>query len=486
MGSSKTKRRWKIIFSRSPPSSNLKLKPPPHSDPPNEFICPISQSLMADPVIISSGQTFERNCIQVCQNLNFTPILSNGLTPNFSTLIPNIAIKSTILNWCDNNSVIRPKPISLNVAEKLVRSLMLSQGHKTESKESSNSLNESQRRTSHFRFSSEESVSSSLSEIVIIEETSNSEEEEKFLVKLKSSEVSQQEEALILLRQITRKDPTIRIPLCTLRLLSALRSFIISKSSVLQVNSIAVLVNLSLEMVNKVKIVRSGSVPQLIEILKCGSPESVEYSVSLLFSLSLDDQNKTAIGVLGGLPPLLNLVKSEIQRVSHESLLALYHLSFVQSNRSKLVKLGAVRVLFGLINTDTCSLRILCNLAMCAEGRAALLDVNAVKWLVDMIKCSSELESVVSREKCVETLYGLSCGSLRFKGMAKEAGAVEVLSEVVERGSDRVKEKAKRMLSMIKEGDEKEKDMFEEVDWESLLMDSGEVSRSCFRRLDSA
>ncbi|PIA40332.1 hypothetical protein AQUCO_02500195v1 [Aquilegia coerulea] len=473
MGSSK--KRWKITFSRSLPSSTHKLKPP---HPPNEFICPISQSLMADPVIVSSGQTFERNCIQVCKNLNFIPILSDGSKPNFSTLIPNIAIKSTILNWCDTNKVIRPNPISINIAEKLVHSLMASQQAKTESEIESNRL------PSHFRFSSEESISSSLSEILIIEEISNS-EEEKFFIKLKTSEVSQQEEALILLRQITRNDPTIRIPLCTPRLLSALRSFIISKSSVFQVNSIAVLVNLSLEMINKVKIVRSGSVPMLIEVLKCGSFESVEYSVSLLFSLSLDDQNKTAIGVLGGLPPLLNLVKSENHRVSHESLLALFHLSLVQSNRSKLVKLGAVRVLFGLINTDNCSLRILCNLAMCVEGRAALLDVNAVKWLVDMMKCSSELESVVSREKCVETLYGLSCGSLRFRGMAKEAGAVEVLSEVVERGSDRVKEKAKKMLMMIKEGDEKEKDEFEGMDWESLLMDSGEVRQSHFRQLDS-
>ncbi|PIA28942.1 hypothetical protein AQUCO_06400010v1 [Aquilegia coerulea] len=429
MGSSK--KRWNITFSRSLPSSTHKLKPP---HPPNEFICPISQSLMADPVIVSSGQTFERNCIQVSKNLNFTPILSDGSKPILSTLIPNIAIKSTILNWCDTNRVILPNPISINIAEKLVHSLMASQQAKTESEIES---------------------------------------------------ISQQEEALILLRQITRNDPTIRIPLCTPRLLSALRSFIISKISVLQVNSIAVLVNLSLEMINKVKIVRSGSVPMLIEVLKCGSFESVEYSVSLLFSLSLDDQNKTAIGVLGGLPPLLNLVKSENHRVSHESLLALFHLSLVQSNRSKLVKLGAVRVLFGLINTDNCSLRILCNLAMCVEGRAALLDVNAVKWLVDMMKCSSELESVVSREKCIETLYGLSCGSLRFRGMAKEAGAVEVLSEVVEKGSDRVKEKAKKMLMMIKEGDEKEKDEFEGMDWESLLMDSGEVRQSRFRQLDS-
>ncbi|KAL5725296.1 hypothetical protein ACHQM5_008456 [Ranunculus cassubicifolius] len=471
MGSSKNK--WKIITfsSRTPPCSDLKIK---HQHPPKEFICPISNSLMSDPVIITSGQTFERNCIQLCKNLNFTPVLSDGSLPDFSTVIPNIAIKSTILNWCDHNKVNRPTPISLNVAEKLVNSLMAAQQVKSESG--------SDRKASHFRFSSEESIASSSSSLIEDKDAIN--EEEKIFVKLRSCLATQQEEGVSYLRQITRTDPTTRAPLCTPRLLSALRSLLISRISALQVNSIAALVNLSLEMGNKVKIVRSGLIPDLVEGLNHGFPESVEYSVSLLFSLSLDDQNKIAIVVLGALPPLVNLVKSENLRVKNESVYTLYHLSLVQTNRSKMVKLGAVPILLGLVksakmeNLIACVLRILRNLAMCTEGRTVMLEVNAVKSLIELMK-KDELESV-SKEKCVETLFELSYGSMRFRGLAKNAGAIEALSEVVERGSEKVEEKAKKMLVMIQE-DVMEKDEFENVDWEDLLMDSEVVTRSHFR-----
>ncbi|GKC59280.1 U-box domain-containing protein 40 [Tanacetum coccineum] len=87
----------------------------------------------------------------------------------------------------------------------------------------------------------------------------------------------------------------------------------------IQVNVVASLVNLqSLENDNKVKIVRSGIVPPLIEVL---------------FSLPLDDQNKTAIGVLGALP-LLHALRAGSDRCRHNSALALYHLSLAQSNRA--------------------------------------------------------------------------------------------------------------------------------------------------------
>lgn len=89
MGSGK--QRWKIYF-QNPPNQNHR--------PPKEFLCPISGSLMVDPVIVSSGHTFERNCINACLSLDFKPTLPDGSIPDFSTLIPNLALKATILNWC--------------------------------------------------------------------------------------------------------------------------------------------------------------------------------------------------------------------------------------------------------------------------------------------------------------------------------------------------------------------------------------------------
>ncbi|XP_043703274.1 U-box domain-containing protein 40-like [Telopea speciosissima] len=399
-----------------------------------------------------------------------------------------VAVKSTILDWwCRANGFEMPTPPELRSAEKLARALIppekstLKCKIKEEEAEKKNlSVSEEEellkgvsekppvtfsdagtelnRRPTHFYTSSEESVSTAIPDTPSSSSSSNnvtdeslnpmSPEEEEIFVKLKSLQVFEQEESVISLRKITRTNVDMRVPLCTLRLLSALKSLLTSRYSVIQINAVASLVNLSLEKINKVKIVRAGIVPPLIDVLKGGFTEAQEHAAGALFSLALDNENKMAIGVLGALPPLLHMLRSESERARHDSALALYHLSLVQSNRSKLVKLGSVPTLLAMARgRDLASkaLLILCNLAACAEGRTALLDANAVQCFVEMLR-RNELNSETIRENCVEALYALSQGSLRFKGLAEEAGAAEVLREVEERGSERAREKAKRIL----------------------------------------
>ncbi|KAK4341078.1 hypothetical protein RND71_039579 [Anisodus tanguticus] len=466
------KQRWKISFHKSP----LKHDPPF----PKEFMCPISGSLMADPIIVSSGHTFERHCVNACKSLCFTPILPDGSVPSFSTIIPNRALKSTIFNWCSSSHIDPPQPLDFLSAQNLVCTLMASQNpqNSTVNFDVMNRFIESVTQLNHITTGSEESVtslplptrpfcssSSSSSEM-----DSNSCEEDELIVKLNSSQVFEQEEAVISLRKLTRTREETRFHLCTPRLLSALRSIITSRYASVQVNSVAALVNLSLENRNKVKIVRSGIVPPLIDVLKGGFPESQEHASGALFSLALDDQNKTAIGVLGALPPLLHSLRSEYsERTRHDSALALYHLSLVQSNRAKLVKLGAVQSLLGMVRSTgpmTCRiLLILCNMAGNLEGRGAMLDGGAVECFVGMLrKGEFDGESNI-RESCVTALYGLSHGGLRFKGLAKEAAAEDLLITIEETGSERAKDKVKRILEVLREKDEEE----EEVDWEELL-----------------
>ncbi|MCD9558415.1 hypothetical protein HAX54_015778 [Datura stramonium] len=494
MGTSK--QRWRISFHKSPSK---------HSPIPIEFVCPISGSLMADPVIVSSGHTFERHCVHACKSLSFTPVLPDGSVPDFSTIIPNLALKSTILNFCRSSLLDPPKPINFLTAENLVFTLMA-----TQKAQNLNPLAKDAARFSGIRFvqsetelnrvasqistSSEESVtprsgpttplplsdrpscysSSSASDIDTL--NPNSIEEDELVMKLKSSHTWEQEEAVISFRKLTRTREETRFQLCTPRILSTLRALITSKYASVQVNSVAVLVNLSLENRNKVKIVRSGIVPPLIDVLKSGFQESQEHAAGALFSLALDDQNKTAIGVLGALPPLLHALRSESERTRHDSALALYHLSLVQSNRAKLVKLGAVQALFGMVKTGHMTgriLLILCNLAASSEGRAAMLDGGAVEWFVCMLR-RGEFDSESTRENCLAALYGLSHGGLRFKGLAKEAAAEDLLIQVEEMGSERVKDKARKILEVLRQKDEEE----EEVDWEKLLNSDDDISQT--------
>lgn len=318
--------------------------------------------------------------------------------------------------------------------------------------------------------------SSSSSEI----ESSNSKSlEEEFICKLKSAQINEQEEALISLRKLTRTQEEIRADLCTPRLLSALKFLISSRYSTLQINAAAALVNLSLEKQNKVKIVRSGIVPPLIDILRGGCAESQEHAAGALFSLSLDDQNKTAIGVLGALPPLLHTLRSDSEQTRHDSALSLYHLSLVHSNRVKMINLGSIQSLLGMLKSGHMSGRvmlILCNFASSVEGRAAMLNGGAVECLVSYLS-QSDSDSVATRESCLAAIHGLSYGGLRFKGLAKEAGAEEVLKKVEESVSDRFKEKVTKILEVINEKDEED----EEIDWAALLNSESDLSRTLSR-----
>lgn len=479
---------------------------------------------MFDPVVVSTGQTFERTSVQVCRDLSFVPSLPDGTFPDFDVVIPNLALKSTIHTWCTTSNFPSPNAPDYFAIQAIVKSrfnnffgsnirdserdLLRGVGDKPKVL-FSHAATELYPRAERFysSSSSEESViasvdvnvnvnvpatpllpfatrpscySNSESESSEIEATNlnySLSEETDVITKLNSADVYDQEQELINLRKKTRISEEARVLLSTAKILAALKSALISKYAHVQTNAAAIIVNLSLHKANKVKIVRSGIVPPLIDILRGGLPDSQEHAAGALFSLALEDENRTAIGVLGALQPLLHALRSDSERTRQDSALALYHLSLNQTNRVKLVKLGAVLTLLTLLKRGELLARvllILCNLASCAEGKSTMLDSNAVECLVEILRNESESES--TRENCVAVLYSLSSGSLRFKGLAREARAVDVLRVVEEKGSERGREKAKRMLMMLRERDEDED---EEVDWEGVLQ--GGVSRNRYR-----
>lgn len=77
---------------------------------PADFRCPLSLELMADPVIIASGQTYERAYIQrwLDQGMKTCPKTRQAL--NHNSLIPNFTVKALIENWCKSHKVPLPEP----------------------------------------------------------------------------------------------------------------------------------------------------------------------------------------------------------------------------------------------------------------------------------------------------------------------------------------------------------------------------------------
>ncbi|XP_030459848.1 U-box domain-containing protein 5-like isoform X1 [Syzygium oleosum] len=78
---------------------------------PEEFKCPLSLRLMYEPVVIASGQTFERTWIQKWfdEGNTFCPKTKKKLAHQLWT--PNTALKGLISQWCTRHGLEIPDPI---------------------------------------------------------------------------------------------------------------------------------------------------------------------------------------------------------------------------------------------------------------------------------------------------------------------------------------------------------------------------------------
>ncbi|XP_078174979.1 U-box domain-containing protein 39-like [Carex rostrata] len=445
------------------------------AEPPAEFICPISCSLMADPVIVPSGQTFERACIQACAALSFTPPnlesldLSRYSASSPLLLIPNVNLRNAILNWCARIHIPAPVAISPDTAHSIVRRL------RTTSSSSSFSSPYDQNQNQYQNRLVQENLPRQQAPRVMPQPPRSPMKGDSFdelsLDGLADADPSEQEAVMMSLRQATRENPARRKSLCTPQLLSILRPMLLSHNPGIQINASAAMVNLSLETENKVRIVRSGAVSPIVEVLKAGHPEARDHAAGAIYSLALEDENRAAIGVLGAIPPLLDLFAdtSADYRARREAGMALYYVSLGDMNRNKIARAtGAVRSIIGLAAIKDgvapaeaaairkLALMVLANLAGCTDGRAVLMDSGAVGVVAGLMTEGLVGPGSPEEEYCLSTLYGLSKGSLRFRGLARAAGLEAVLMRVAEGGGEGAmrREMAKRTLRAMRGEDD--------------------------------
>uniref|UniRef100_A0A0D9VK02 RING-type E3 ubiquitin transferase n=1 Tax=Leersia perrieri TaxID=77586 RepID=A0A0D9VK02_9ORYZ len=70
------------------------------ASPPAEFCCPISTKLMLDPVIITSGQTYERENIERWFREGYDTCPRTHIKLENFSMIPNTCMRDLIFNWC--------------------------------------------------------------------------------------------------------------------------------------------------------------------------------------------------------------------------------------------------------------------------------------------------------------------------------------------------------------------------------------------------
>ncbi|CAI5470237.1 unnamed protein product [Closterium sp. Yama58-4] len=72
---------------------------------PLEFICPLSDRVMAEPVIIASGLTYEREYIQAWFDAGHLTCPRSGEKVRHTEYFPNVALKALIMEWCAKHNV---------------------------------------------------------------------------------------------------------------------------------------------------------------------------------------------------------------------------------------------------------------------------------------------------------------------------------------------------------------------------------------------
>ncbi|XP_071705805.1 U-box domain-containing protein 14-like [Rutidosis leptorrhynchoides] len=366
---------------------------------PDDFRCPISLELMKDPVIVSTGQTYERASIQKWLDAGHKTCPKTQQTLLHTALTPNYVLKSLIALWCDSNGVELPKS-----------------------------------NTKPGRTGSEcdRTVIGSL------------------LQKLVIGDSDEQRSAAGELRLLAKRNADNRVCIAEAGAIPLLVELLSSRDGRTQEHAVTALLNLSINEGNKGLIVKVGAIPEIVDVLKNGSSEARENAAATLFSLSVVDENKVAIGAAGAIPPLIDLLQGGTPRGKKDAATAIFNLCIYQGNKVRAVRAGIVGPLMRLLKDASGgmmdeALAILAILASHHEGKMAIAEAEPMPVLVEVIRTGSAR----NRENGSAVLWSLCAGDVRSLKIMKELGAEEVLKELSENGTDRAKRKAGSVLELL-------------------------------------
>lgn len=383
------------------PSTEGNLKSPVI---PDDFRCPISLELMRDPVIVSTGQTYERSCIEKWLEAGHgtCPKTQQALTS--TALTPNYVLRSLIAQWCEANGIEPPK------------------------RPGSSQLNKTT------------SACSPADRTKI----------DVLLRKLTSGNPEDQRSAAGEIRLLAKRNADNRVAIAEVGAIPLLVSLLSTPDSRTQEHAVTALLNLSICEDNKGRIINSGAVPGIVHVLKKGSMEARENAAATLFSLSVVDENKVTIGASGAIPPLVTLLSEGTQRGKKDAATALFNLCIYQGNKGKAVRAGVVPTLMHLLTEPQGgmvdeALAILAILVSHPEGKAAIGAAEAVPVLVDVIGNGSPR----NKENAAAVLVHLCSGDQQHLVEAQELGVMGHLLDLAQNGTERGRRKATQLLERM-------------------------------------
>uniref|UniRef100_A0A0E0KS58 RING-type E3 ubiquitin transferase n=1 Tax=Oryza punctata TaxID=4537 RepID=A0A0E0KS58_ORYPU len=443
--------------------------------PPEELRCPISLQLMHDPVVIASGQTYERACIEKWFSSGNTtcPKTRNELSQ--LSMTPNYCIKGLIASWCEQNRVLVPSAppdspklkylrlSSLNSSKCLVTNgvstiLFEDTCAKGEIKAGSKVASEKCTR---------QNSGEAPSEICEVEPPPekdphrNSDAACELWLRVLSKDddecVDEQREVIEHIRFLLKDDNELRNYAgangITELLIHFVKKAVYRDDVQCQVVGTMALFNLAVSNDrNKKQLLSGGVIPLMEQMIQ--KPETYEVAVAMYLNISCLAEAQAIIGQSEATPLLIRGMQEDGFRSKTcclDALLTLYNLSLQSSNIPTLISSGIMQSLHNVLTpsspTTEKALAVLINLALTRAGKKEIMaDSDMVGAIVVILENGDPAE----KEKAVSCLWIICSGDDSGSQMVLQEGVIPALVSLTANGTGKTKEKAQRLLLLFR------------------------------------
>lgn len=382
-----------------------------------DFRCPISLEIMADPVTIGTGHSYDRSSIKKWFRAGKPICPKTGEKVKNMEVVPNLALRRLIQQYCSDNGIAYGDSGNWNRdigRTKLAGSLAAEQAMKMVAEFLSQSL-----------------------------EAWTPEEKNK---------------AAYEIRLLSKTSIFNRSCLVEAGVVPHLLKLLSVADSQTQENAIAGLLNLSKHSKGKAVIVENGGVDLIVDFLREGlKVEACQHAAGTLFYLASIDEYRILIGENPrAIPALRELIKNGSHSGKKNALVAIFGLLMHPANHTRVLAAGVVPLLFDILTSFdsevlvTDSLAILATLAEKPEGTVAISRCNALDSIVGTLNSST---SRATKEFCVSLLLALCVngGHNMVTLLVKSPSLMGSLYSQLSEGTSRARKRASSLIKILHE-----------------------------------
>ena len=380
---------------------------------PKEFSCPISLDLMRDPVVASTGQTYDRPSIIQWIGEGHSTCPNSGQALADNRLVPNRALRSLISQWCGMYCFQYDSPESNEGMAECVATAC-----------SSKAAIEANKATARIL-------------VRMLVESSDS-----------SKAVAAKE-----IRLLAKAGKQNRAFIAELGAIPLLCRLLLSSDQIAQENAVTALLNLSIYEPNKTRIMeQEGCLWLIVSVLQNGwTTEARENAAATLFSLSVvHDYKKMIMNEPGALEKLACMLKKGSPRGRKDAVMALFNLSTHAESSARMLESSAVVALIESLRNDTVSEEAAGALALLMKQPSVVHLVGSSETVISSLVGLMRRGTPKGKENAVSALYEICRrgGSTLVRRVAKIPGLNTVIQNIMLTGTKRAKKKASLIVKM--------------------------------------